>query len=281
MNAIVSALPYSDYASAPALNISALKELRRSPLHYRYRLAHPKDTAPMRLGTAAHCATLEPDAFRERFVAWTRVTESGRNAPRSGKAWEAFADQHSHLTILTADEWNDACAIADAIRSDATAMKYIASGDAEVSMTWDMHGRKCKGRVDWITHVDGTPVLVGLKTARNAALFPFSSAAAKLGYHLQWAWYFDGYCAIKGTEPRVVEIVVESDAPHAVVVYDIPPDVILQGREEYEHLLRTLAECEARGEWPGYALGEQTLSLPSWVYGADDDINDIGLEATS
>lgn len=281
MNAIVSALPYGDYAASPALNISTLKELRHSPQHYRYRLAHPKKSAPMQLGTAAHCATLEPDAFLERFVAWTRTTESGRNAPRSGKAWDAFSADHSHLTILTADEWNEARAIADAVRADLTALKYISTGDAEVSMTWDMHGRTCKGRVDWLTHVDGTPVLVGLKTARNASLFPFSSAAAKLGYHLQWAWYFDGYCAIKGVEPRVVEIVVESDAPHAVVVYDIPPDVILQGREEYESLLHTLAECEARNEWPGYASGEQVLSLPSWVYGSDDDITDIDLEVTS
>lgn len=280
MNAIVSALPMQDYRNVPALNISALKELRRSPLHYRHRLANPKESSAMKLGTAAHCATLEPDAFVERFVAWTRTTDSGKAAPRNGKAWDAFSEQHADRTILTASEYAEALEIADAVRSDPTAMKYIATGDAEVSMSWDLSGRKCKGRVDWITHVDGQPVLVGLKTARNAAHFPFASAAAKLGYHLQWAWYFDGFHAIKGVMPRVVEIVVESDAPYAVVVYDIPDDVIAQGRDEYLELLRTLNECERRNEWPGYALGEQTLSLPSWVYGTDDTIEGIDLEVT-
>lgn len=281
MNAIVSALAMQEYVSVPATNISSLKELLRSPQHYRHRLAHPKKTAPMTLGTAAHCAVLEPERFATEYVAWTRTTESGRAAPRNGKAWDAYCAEHAERTILTADEYADALAIRDAVRGDVTAMKYIGAGDAEVSMRWEMHGRQCKGRVDWITHVDGQPVIVGLKTARNASHFPFASAAEKLGYHLQWAWYFDGYGHVTGKVPRVVEIVVESDAPHAVVVYDIPPDVIDQGRDEYMELLRLLAECEKRDEWPGYALGEQTLSLPSWVYGADDDINDIDLEVTS
>lgn len=280
MNAIVSALPMQEYRDVPALNISALKELRRSPLHYRHRLTNPKESPAMRLGTAAHCAVLEPDRFAAEYVAWTRTTESGRAAPRSGKAWDAYCAEHADRTILTADEYADAVAMRDAVRNDGTAMKYIATGDAEVSMTWDLGARKCKGRVDWITRVDGQPVLVGLKTARNASHFPFASAAAKLGYHLQWAWYFDGFHAVKGVMPRVVEIVVESDAPHAVVVYDIPEDVIAQGRDEYLELVRLLDECERRDEWPGYALGEQTLSLPSWVYGTDEDIEGIDLEVT-
>lgn len=234
----------------------------------------------MTLGTAAHCAVLEPGRFATDYIAWTRTTVSGRASPRNGKAWEEFSNAHWDKEILTADEYAHAVAIAAAVRSDATALKYLHVGSPEVSMEWVIGNRACKGRVDWLT-IQEAPVLVGLKTARNASHFPFASAAAKLGYHLQWAFYYDGYVAITGEVPRVVEIVVESEAPHAVVVYDIPSDVIDQGRDEYMELLHVLADCEARDEWPGYAIGEQTLSLPSWVYGADDDINDIGLEATS
>jgi hypothetical protein len=278
MNAIRSYLHHGDYAQIPAVSITRLKELLRSPLHYRYALEHPRESAPMKLGTAAHCAALEPERFARDYVAWTRRTDSGRAAPRSGKAWDDFVAGHSEKTILTADEYADAQAIAAAVRNDPTALRYIASGDPEVSLEWELDGRPCKGRVDWLTHLE-RPVLVGLKTARDCRHFVFGSAAAKLGYHLQWAFYFDGYCAITGEVPRVVEIVVESAPPHAVVVYDIPEDIIEQGRDEYRELLRILGDCEARGHWPGPATCEQTLTLPSWVYQADDDISELGLEA--
>lgn len=278
LKAIRSALHFSEYAEIPAVNISSLKEIKRSPQHYRHRLANPRETNAMRLGTAAHCAVLEPERFAREFIAWTRTTESGRAAPRSGKAWDTYNAENADKTILTADEYALAVAMRDAVRGDATAAKYIETGDPEVTLEWTLAGRPCKGRVDWLT-MQERPVLVGLKTARNASHFPFASAAAKLGYHLQWAFYFDGYVAITGNEPRVVEIVVESDPPHAVVVYDIPPDVIDQGRDEYEELLRILSECEMRGEWPGYAACEQILTLPSWVYDRQEDVSDLGLEA--
>jgi hypothetical protein len=49
----------------------------------------------------------------------------------------------------------------------------------------------------------------------------------------------------------MVEIVVESAPPHAVVTYIIPEDAILQGRDEYEKLLEVLQRCERTGEWRG------------------------------
>jgi hypothetical protein len=146
-------------------------------------------------------------------------------------------------------------------------------------LEWDMDDRECKGRVDWLTHQDDGPVIAGLKTARDCRPFIFGSAAAKLGYHLQWAYYLDGYQAITGKAARLVEIVVESEPPHAVVVYVIPEDVLEQGRDEYRELMRMLALYEARDEWPGPAETEQILTLPTWVYGpAEEDLSELQLE---
>jgi hypothetical protein len=122
-------------------------------------------------------------------------------------------------------------------------------------------------------------VLVGLKTARDCRHFSFGNAAARMGYHLQWAYYFDGYMTITGAKPKVVEIVVEAEPPHAVAVYRIPDDILDQGHEEYMELLDRLAECEGNDQWPGPCPEEQILTLPSWVYGRDEDITDLGLEA--
>jgi hypothetical protein len=119
-----------------------------------------------------------------------------------------------------------------------------------------------------------------LKSARDVRPFIFGTAAARLGYHLQWAYYLDGFETITGERPLVREIAVESAEPHDVVVYDIPDDVIEQGRADYQALVRQLLDCEARKEWLGVAQGtEQVLTLPTWAYPqASDDLTDLGLE---
>ena len=279
MSAIQSRVPYADYAAIPAVSITRLKELKRSPKHYRYRLDNPKESKALTLGTASHTAILEPERFHTDYAVWSKRTDGGRLSPRNGKAWDAFVAEHNGREILTEDEYTLAMAMRDSVRSDPIASRYLEAGDPEVTLKWEMRGRQCRGRLDWLTMIDGEPVLVGLKTARDCRHFVFGSAAAKLGYHLQWAFYFDGYEAITGKQAKVVEIVVESEAPHAVATYAIPNDILEQGRAEYSDLLDILDDCESTGEWPGPVTSEEFLTLPSWVYERQEDVSDLGLEA--
>ena len=276
---IRSRVSIDEYVKLPGLNISTLKEIKRSPMHYKYRLENPKQTKPMTLGTAAHMAALEPDRFATHYAIWSNRTASGNLAPRNGAKWDEFKLVNDGRDIITEDEASDAMAIAAAVRADANAMKYLAAGDPEVTMQWEKALRPCKGRADWLT-VNGVdrPTIVGLKTARDCSPYLFGSQAAKLSYHLQFAFYFDGHTEVTGVEPEMVEIVVENTAPYAVAVYRIPPDVIEQGRDEYMRLLDTLDECESTGQWPGPVPFETDLSLPSWVYPQQDDIGDLELE---
>ena len=272
---ITSRVPADDYHSLPGISISRLKTLAKSPLHYQYELKHPRQTQPMTLGTAAHCAVLEPKLFDGRYTVWARMSDSGNQCPRRGQYWDAFLLENVGKIVLTVEEYELARAIGKAVRSDPTAMKYLETGEPEVTM---QHGER-RGRADWLTKIDGKPFVVGLKSARDVRHFKFGSAAATLGYPLQWAWYFDLYESITGVEPEMIEIVVENTPPHAVVTYIIAEDIILQGREEYEKLLEVLTRCEATGEWPGPAECEQVLTLPSWYYGEQvDDLTSIGIE---
>lgn len=265
-------VPYSDYEAERALRVSALKLLDRSPAHYR--AAPWTETAALRLGTAAHAAVLEPERFAADFAVWDRRTDSGRSAPRSGKAWDAFQAEHAGRTIITESERAQAQAIAASVRSDLTAMRYLRAGDPEVTMLWDLHGRRLKGRADWITEVDREPVVVGLKTSRDCRPGPFGVQAARLGYHMQWAWYADGFKAITGRTPRMVEVVVESTRPYAVATYHITDDVLDVGRDHIARLLDLLDVCEQSGLWPGPVTGEMDLELPPWAYGESLEITD-------
>lgn len=274
MGRIVAGVDFSTYRAAAGVNVSSLKELARSPLHYRYAKDNPKPTtSAMSLGTAAHCATLEPERFAAEFVTWT----GGR---RAGKEWDAFkADaEAAQRLILTEDERDTALAIAQAVRACPEAMVYLKRGHAEVSMSWqhDEPELALKGRVDWLTVVDGCDVVVGLKTTRDLRPREFAAQAARLCYHWQWAFYYDGFERITGRKPAMVEIVVENAAPHAVAVYRIPEHVLERGRQEYRDALTTLAQCEASGVWPGPVVGEVEFDLPGWAYPEDE--NDIILD---
>ncbi len=274
-------ISWERYTGIDRTNISTLKELARSPLHYQYRLTAEERRSPsLSLGRSSHVATLEPDRFERDFVVWDERTDKGVVRPRRGKDWDAFCAANSGKTIIKADEHAFARAIRDAVRAKPVAAQYLRQGRAEVTMIWDdvATGRRCKGRVDWITH-HGVDAIVGLKTARDGEPRAFSNQAAKLLYHLQFAFYYDGYSTITGKEPRVVELVVESSPPHDTVAYVIPAEVLEVGREEYRALLAKLEACERSKRWPGRAENEVAFALPAYLTrDEDDDLDDLALE---
>lgn len=280
---IIENLSWEEYEALEGERASTLKAMSISAKHYKHRRDHKSaETRALKLGKTAHCAVLEPLRFLRDHVLWDQRNKAGtKTAPRSGAAWVAFQKKHASQVILLPNEFAEAVAIRDAVRGDPTAMKYLAAGNSEVSMQWPMLGRQCKGRADWITKVHNRPTLVGLKSARDVRELLFGTQAAKLHYHIQWSWYFDGYSVITGEAPRMIEICVENSPPYDVVVYEIPNEIIVEGRANYMEMLKGVIECEASGMWPGIAQAmEQTLSFPSWAYAQpfDDDLSDLGLE---
>ncbi len=271
-------VPFEEYRALSGLNISALKEIAHSPKRYRYRLENPMQSRALTLGDAAHVAVLEPDRMGE-FAVWDRRSEeTGNLSPRKGQHWEAFKSRNPGRKIITEDEYNEALDMQQAVRGNKDAMQFLDIGEPEVSMRWTIRGRQCKGRADWIKPDGNSAMLVGLKTSRDPRLYQFSNQVARsLNYHLQWAWYYDGFEFVTGRAPtKVIEIVVESSPPYDVVVYEIPDEVIQQGRDDYMVLLEKLEECERTNEWPGVAKGVVLFSLPEWKY--SDEISALELE---
>jgi len=272
MNRLIHDLDFAAYRALEGESISDLKVLRESPLKYRFNKTAPRhETAAMALGSAAHTGILEPRKFNPAVY---------QGATRRGKEWDAFQAAHAGELILKQDDVDLVEGMRNAVRSYGPAMRYLVDGQAEVSMQWvdATTGRKCRGRIDWLTRIDGQPVIVDLKTTKSAKPFAFGGQSAKLGYHLQLAYYFDGFVAITGETPSMKIIAVESSAPFEPAVFSIPEDVITQGREEYQQLLQRLAECEETNNWPPALETESDLSLPTWAYDAEDnDVSGLGL----
>jgi hypothetical protein len=262
-----------DYFKLEGVNFSTLKTLVRSPKHYRHRLREPfAQTPAMLLGSAAHTAILEPDRFMLDYAMFT-------GARRAGKAWDEFSAINADKTILKSEEFMAAIAMRDAVRSHPIAREYVAAGEPEIALQWtdSETGMACKGRLDWLNTEDG-PVLVNLKTCRDVTPFAFQRQAASMCYHVQDAFYAGGYETITGTVPRVVIVSVENTAPHDVVVYRVPPEVLEIGADEYRRWLRMLQECQRSKRWPGISEeAELEFSLPAWLVPDETNLSDLGL----
>jgi hypothetical protein len=250
-----------DYAQIPGMNWSRLKSMRMSPLqfYHDYRAAATAafDAPHFRIGRLAHTLILEPDLVGAHYVCY--------EGSRRGNGWRDYKADHADKQILTRVEWDKAQGAAHAVLEHPAARRHLVSPIAvEETLTWfDVElNVPCKGRLDVI----GRSV-VDIKTTAHLHTRLFPTAAARLGYHCQLAYYQDGARANDyAVDDRPVLIAVQSEAPWDVLVYRLPAHVLEAGRAEYRSLLQRYVECTRSGEWPGQAGDELELELPAWAY---------------
>jgi PDDEXK-like domain of unknown function (DUF3799) len=267
-DAVVYGMPNETYHSLPALGSSGLKLLRKSPAHYFGNVLDPRRpqreaTPAMAAGTLAHCATLEPDKLASRYVI---KPESLDMRTKEGKAWAASVDPL--LTIISAEQMQTAQRQADAIRALPEIGPLFERGHAEVSAFWTdaQTGVACKCRPDFVAPAGDGVLLLDVKTAKDADPAGFARAVWNWGYHLQAAWYMDGYAAASGLPVLgFVFLAVEQDYPHCAAAYTLDDETLQQAREENRRLLDLYAQCKRSNEWPGYPSGVGILRMPAWA----------------
>ncbi len=279
-NGIYPRMSRAEYDALLRTNWSRLKTLGKSPAHFRHEFfaKDSPDTSTKKLGRVGHVAVLEPERFRTECAVWT----DGR---RAGKGWEAFKEANEGREIITEDEASYCNALQAAVRADVHAAKYVSRGQSEVSILWTHevptiaglpgYTMNCKGRVDFVA---GAGALVDLKTCRDASPEAFGKACWNFRYHVQAAFYADGYEAATGKRLPFVVVAVETSAPHVVQVYRIPEEILELGRQEYRSLLDRLNHCRNENHWPAYFEGEADLTLPKWAAPSEEeDAGDLGI----
>lgn len=266
-------------------NWSLLKFMAKSPAHYRQALLErgtgKGDTAARVRGRVTHLAVFEAERFASEVAVWT-------GERRSGKAWDKFCAENDGKELLKEDERTQCLAIQRAVRNHPVASRYLMRGGRpEITATWTyespaigaVEGFKvaCKGRLDFVRSKE--PVIVDLKTTRDASPEGFGKEAARYRYHTQAAFYADGYRAATGQDLPYVIIAVEPEEPFAVSVFRVPPQLMQMGRDEYRTLLQRLEMCRKSFEWPPYLEEEADLEFPRWAmpWDADEDATGLGL----
>lgn len=265
---VIYGLDAADYHATDALGSSGLKLLRRSPAHYYGQVLDParptrEATPAMRAGTLAHCAILEPHALAERYV----VRPEGLDGRTTyGKAW--LASVPVGIEAITAEQLQTAQRQAAAVRALPEIGQLLQHGHAEVSAFWvdEATDVQCKVRPDWVHGTPGGVLLLDVKTAQDASADGFSRAVWNFGYHLQAAFYSDGFALASGLPVLgFVFVVVEADYPHAAAAYVLDEETMEIARAENRRLLNLYAECKRTGIWPGYGSGISLLTLPAWA----------------
>lgn len=277
-----------EYHAHPAIGASGLKLLARSPLHYWAAYIDPerepmKPTAAMALGTATHCAILETHRFDDLY---TVMPEGLDRRTTQGKALWAEIEA-TGKQVLKADDFDRLMRMRTAVQSNGDALHVMRHAtDHEISLFWrDADtGVECKIRPDiYVAPCEAFPrgLIADLKTTSDASPAAFGRQAWGLNMHIQAALYTSGaQIALNLPQrPDFAWIAVESERPHAVMVYHAPDDVIAYGDREVARLLELYARCCANDEWPAYG-DAQPLMLPGYavreITETEGDVESIG-----
>jgi len=273
-------IPFGQYLSWDALSQSACKPLDRSPLHYQAWLRIQENTPALRVGSITDTLVFEPGLFEENYCVRPRTytNDKGEVKPwrANAKVCMAWMDDAEMLgkIIITPGEYDEAARMAKSVRAHPAAADALSSGQAQLSMVWidKDTGVVCKGRLDWLCSLG----IFDLKTTKEGGPLPhqYSREMNTYGYHIQAAFYVDGYEACTGRAVHFHHIVAEKKGPRAVAVYRIEPPSIEAGRGIYKRALHTYKGCCERNEWPGYSHFIEPINIPT--YALRDELGDEG-----
>lgn len=254
-----------------AVSSTMLKLLDRSPSHLReYLLTPQKPKTAFILGSAIHCAALEPTDFSNRFTVYTG-SRLGNNM-----AWKDFKARNSHLDILSPQDHALALALARQVHRTVvisngkrtfTFADLLQHGSVEKNIYWvdKATGLTCRIRYDLLVR----NVLVDLKSTTDARESAFSRDCNKFGYHVQMAHYVNGITAFRPQEAGNVTAIllpVEKEPPFEAVAYPLDWASFLDvGQERAAALMSVYANCLHNNRWPGYRNATETLKLPQWA----------------
>ena len=254
------------HADTTAISASGLKLFMRSPRHYSAAYLYTNqrervETPAMRIGTAVHCATLEPEEFRNRY---DYLPEGTDLRTKAGKELRDALTASGKI-ILSPDDMRQVIDMASAFTADPRyAPTFAIPHGVERSIYATINGVLCKARPDFITN-DCT-LVVDVKTCRDASPEEFGRQAWNLGYHIQAAFYRRVIQAATGTTPKFCFACVESEYPHLTAWYTAPDYLLEYADGVIDLALDRFAECMCTNTWPGYpGTGDDELQIPGWA----------------
>ena len=233
-----------------------------SPKHFHRKRQKPRVSTPaQQFGSAFHCLLLEDFDF---YAHYGIGPDCDKKSKANKERWARFRVENLGKEEVTRAQYDDARAMAHAVRADDEAGPLLANSEHEVSIVWDDpdFGIRLKARLDmWLA-----PAIYDAKSTINPGPRPVMLATYNYGYHRQAAMYTDGAQIVFGHPVDFKFIVAEKADPWDVVVKDVDDSVLVTGRDGvsgYKEAVKKVKECRESGVWPGYA--NDPVYFPEWL----------------
>lgn len=258
---------HADPVEGGSLSVSGAKLLVPPSPAAKFKWARDNPRPPSRaqkLGMLAHALTLGTPVGDIALLDF-----KDRTRTKAFNAAEKEALDAGKRVVLV-KEWDEAQAIAGALRSHPTAGGLLADGDSEVSMFWRDRefGIWQRGRMDHFALSWQMPTIVDLKTSKDASEESFAKSVYDYGYHRQDVNYREGLAACLGCEPDEVDmvfVVVETEPPYLVAHYRVSARDADLGRQQMRAARERYRDCTESGRWPGYSEEIEDLELPAYA----------------
>jgi hypothetical protein len=265
-------IPELEYHAMPGLSSTGVKEMLKSPAHYRWMLEHRVERKAFDVGHAAHAKILGVGLGVVEYPP-EHLTPSGNASTKAATVQWAEDQRAAGLVPITPDQAAAVDAMADAVRNHSIAGPLFQGGHPEVSIFWNdpVTDVQCRGRIDYLR----PDVAVDLKTARIADPARFGRVAADLGYAEQAAHYEAGLTALGNGGRRFIHVLVEPAPPHHVAVVELDETFRFLAETRVRRAIDLYAECMASGEWPSYPAVIHSVAPPAWYEPDDSDEGEI------
>lgn len=253
------------FASEGYESNSSLKPILRSSAHYVHNKEAPREDKPhFNLGSAIHCAILEPVRFKDEYVV-SPVFDGRTTAGKQAKL--EFIENNKGKFIINDDDMECINGIAENVIYHDDAMQLLKAGTNEVSYFWQDPETEIwmRARAD----SESRFATLDIKSTDDASPKGFVKSCAKFSYDMQAYIYTEARQQVTGETKQFVFLAVEKKAPYTIGLYIASREMLASGLLQYREALRRVAEYRAN---PTGRLGYQPdgkieeLVWPTWAY---------------
>jgi hypothetical protein len=294
-------MPIDTYHELPGLNWSRLKYVLESPRAYRHAVDNPPSETPaMAFGTAVHMAVLEPERAAVELITAPPeyLTATGLlSTAKAAKDW--IGTLPADAIVLTPAQRIAIDTVCKHLAEHAGAKEWLAlAHHREHVLTWkeNLSVLKTKsvvgisGDPDTVNTVDckacvdawGNGLLLDVKTWSPRGRFSpqgFMREALSRKYLGQLGWYFRGLEAAGQPVQRMGWVVIQSTAPHDVMVLELDVDAFDYALEEAQEAIDLFHLWSSEGMPAHGAYPEAVLcNLPAYLQRDDTADNGADLE---
>lgn len=251
-------MPNDVYHSADGISNSGLSLIARSPAHYMHA-ARREQSRAMEIGTAIHCALLEPERFKEEYMLLRDVKD------RRASAYKEAIKQFSSERVLVSTEATNIAAMQESVMAQPEAREALETeGWREVSLfaTCPDTGVLMKCRFDLLT---ADSRAYDLKKTRDARPDQFGKSVNEYRYHVQQPFYSRVFELVAGEPLKSFKfIAVEDQPPYTAAVYKLDDLTAEIGRFLMNRDFSTYTRCVESGEWPHPDTATE-ITVPAWA----------------